>query len=143
MANKMDDEDIILRTVIKFLTPFVFMFGLYVQFHGEQSPGGGFQAGVICAAAFIAYGLVFGLGDLMQIVPVMAVRTLASMGIIIYAGTGIVAMVNGGKFLGYSLLSADAVHGQELGIMLVEMGVGLTVFSVMMIIFYMFAERSK
>jgi multicomponent Na+:H+ antiporter subunit B len=139
---KMDD-DIILRTVIKILVPFIFMFGLYVQLHGEQSPGGGFQAGVICAAAFITYGLVHGLGELHKIISVGLVRGLASIGVLIYGGVGVITMLKGAKFLAYSVLSDNGLYGQQLGIMIVELGVGITVFSVMMLIFYMFAERSK
>jgi multicomponent Na+:H+ antiporter subunit B len=140
--TKMDD-DIILRTIIKILVPFIFMFGLYVQLHGEQSPGGGFQAGVICAAAFITYGLVHGLGDLLKIIPIGFVRGLSSLGVLIYGGVGVITMLKDTEFLGYSALSDDPLRGQQIGIMIVELGVGLTVFSVMMLIFYMFAERSK
>ncbi|MCE3232099.1 MAG: cation:proton antiporter [Rickettsiaceae bacterium] len=139
---KMDD-DIILRTIIKVIVPFMFMFGLYVQFHGEQSPGGGFQAGVICAAALITYGLVHGLGDLTKIVSVNLVKFLSSVGVLIYGGTGVVTMLHGDKFLAYSSLSQDSLLGQQVGMMAVEIGVGVTVFSVVMLIFYMFAERSK
>ena len=53
--------DLILRVVAKLLIPFILLFALYVQFHGDFGPGGGFQAGVILAAAVIFYGLIFGL----------------------------------------------------------------------------------
>lgn len=139
---KMDD-DIILRTIVKIILPFIFLFGLYVQFHGEQSPGGGFQAGVICAAAFISYGLVYGLADMQKIVPFNLVKISASAGVLIYGGTGVVTMLEGGKFLSYGVLGSSLQQGQQIGIMVVEVGVGLTVFSVMMLIFYVFAERSK
>ena len=137
------DDDIILRTVIRLLVPFIFMFGLYVQLHGEQSPGGGFQGGVICAAAFLTYGLVHGLGDLHKIIPVTLVRILASVGVLIYGCVGVITMFKGSEFLSYSVLSDNPLYGQQIGIMIVELGVGVTVFSVMMLVFYMFAERSK
>ena len=50
---------LILRVVSKLLIPPILLFALYVQFHGDFGPGGGFQAGVIFAVAFILYGLVF------------------------------------------------------------------------------------
>lgn len=136
------DEHVILRTVIRMLIPFIVMYALYIQFHGEYSPGGGFQAGVICAVAFIAFGLICGLDELLRVLPLALVRVLCALGVFIYAGVGCVSMLRGGRFLEYSVLSYDAVHGQELGIMLVELGVGITVFAVMMVIFYMFASRS-
>ena len=47
--------------VTKMLVGAIMLFAFYVQFHGDFSPGGGFQAGVIMAVAFILYGIVFGL----------------------------------------------------------------------------------
>ena len=58
---------IILRVIAKLLIPAVLLYGLYVQFHGDFGPGGGFQAGVIFAAGFILYGLIFGLDELRQV----------------------------------------------------------------------------
>ena len=52
----------ILRISTKILFAPIILFGLYVQFHGDFGPGGGFQAGVIVASAFILYSLVFGIG---------------------------------------------------------------------------------
>ena len=51
----------VIRVIAKLLIPFIVLFALYVQFHGDYGPGGGFQAGVILASALILYGLVFGL----------------------------------------------------------------------------------
>ncbi len=135
------EDDIILRTVVKLLVPCIIMFGLYVQFHGEYSPGGGFQAGVICAAAFIVYGIIYGLDDLLEVLPLWFVKVLSSVGVLIYGSTGLVAMFKGGRFLEYSYLLKNTVHGQELGIFAIEIGVGCTVFAVMMLIFYMFGKR--
>ena len=56
-------RDLVLRVVAKLLIPFILLFALYVQFHGDFGPGGGFQAGVIIAAAIIFYALIFGLAD--------------------------------------------------------------------------------
>ncbi len=137
------NEHIIVRTIIRVLVPFILMFGFYIQFHGEYSPGGGFQAGVIWAAAFIVYSLIHGLEDCMSIIPFGLVRFLASFGVLLYAFVGIVAMLKGGEFLNYSVLTKDAVHGQQLGIMIIELGVGITVFSVVMIIFYIFGMRAS
>ena len=60
---------------------------------------------------------------------------------LLYAGVGVVALLAGGNFLGYSALSADAVHGQHIGILLIEFGVGMTVAAVMMLIFFTFVDR--
>ena len=132
---------LILRVVAKFLIPFILLFGLYVQFHGDYGPGGGFQAGVIIAAACVLYGLVFGLERLTDAVPPALLRTLAALGLLLYAGCGLVTMALGGAYLDYALLAADPAHGHHRGILIVEFGVGLAVAATMLAIFQAFAGR--
>lgn len=52
-------------------------------------------------------------------------------------------MVMGGEFLNYSVLQHDPVHGQHLGITLIELGVLVTVAGTMVAIFYAFAGRGR
>lgn len=134
---------LVLRVIAKLLIPFIMLFGLYVQFHGDYGPGGGFQAGVIFASAFILYALVFGIGVARKVAPDWAVRTGIAFGALLYGGTGLVAMIRGGNYLDYSALSADPVAGQHLGILVIEVGVGITVASVMLAIFFGFAGRGR
>lgn len=136
-------HNLILRVVSKSLIPLIIVFALYVQFHGDYGPGGGFQAGVIMSSAIILYALVFGLDAAEQAIPPMILRMLASLGVLIYAGVGIVALFLGGNYLDYSVLGSTQIAGQHLGILLVELGVGVTVFSVMLIIFFTFAGRGR
>ncbi len=135
----------ILRIVaVKFLLPYILLFALYVQFHGDYGPGGGFQAGVIFAAGFILYGLVFGLGAVRRAAPPIVIETLVALGVLIFAGTGVASMLAGGNFLDYGALDHhDPVHGQHLGILIVELGVGVTVAAVMISIYYAFAGRER
>ncbi|KPJ94765.1 MAG: cation:proton antiporter, partial [Gammaproteobacteria bacterium SG8_15] len=79
-------HNLILRVVSKFLIPLIFLFALYVQFHGDFGPGGGFQAGVIFSAGLILYALVFGVETAKKIIPPFVLRLLASLGVLIYAG---------------------------------------------------------
>ncbi len=135
-------SDRVLRVIAKLMIPFVLVFALYVQLHGDFGPGGGFQAGVILAAGLIFYGLIFGLETTRRIAPDWLVETMVAAGVLIYAGVGVVSMLLGGNFLDYSVLARDPVAGQHLGILLVELGVGVTVSGVMVTIFYMFAGRA-
>ena len=137
------DDRVILRVGAKILIPFILLFALYVQFHGDYGPGGGFQAGVIFAAAFILYALVYGLGKVKRALPRQAVYVCAAVGVLIYAGVGFVTLAMGGEFLAYNVLRHDPEHGQELGILLVELGVLITVFGSMVAIFYAFVGRRK
>lgn len=134
---------LILRVIAKLLIPFMLLFALYVQFHGDFGPGGGFQAGVISAAAIIFYGLIYGLPAARALVPDRVVEAMVAGGVLLYAGVGMAGIILGGNFLDYSVLAADSVHGQHRGILLVEFGVLITVAGVMLKIFYVFAGRGK
>lgn len=135
------------RVGTKILVPYILLFALYVQFHGDFGPGGGFQAGVIFAAGIILYAIMFGLGATQRVVSPSVLRNLVALGVLIYGGVGVATMLMGGKFLDYNVLGHDhsadgiSIHGQHLGILLVELGVGITVASAMVILFYCFAGR--
>lgn len=133
----------VLQVMSKLLIPYIMLFALYVQFHGDFGPGGGFQAGVIFAAAIILYTLTFSLDDAFELVSPRVLRPLAAIGVLIYGGTGIVTMLLGGTFLNYSVLAGDPKSGQHYGILAIEFGVGLTVATVMMLIFYAFVSRGE
>ncbi len=131
---------LILRVVTKLLIGPIILFALYVQFHGDFSPGGGFQAGVIMAVAFILYGIVFGLEAAQKICPSWLVHKMMALGVLIYAGTGVVSLFLGYDFLDYAVFSPHhPSHGQHWGIMAVELGVLVTVTGVMISIYYAFA----
>jgi multicomponent Na+:H+ antiporter subunit B len=135
--------DLILRVGAKFILPYILLFALYVQFHGDYGPGGGFQAGVIVAGTIILLAITFGHEAAQRIAPQWLVQRLVPLGVIIYAGTGVAGLVLGKNFLDYSVLSHDPAHGHELGIFLVEFGVLITVSSTMTALFYAFVERGR
>ena len=130
----------VFRVCTKILFAPIILFGLYVQFHGDFGPGGGFQAGVIIAAAFVLYGLVFGLADARRLAPPNAIFGAMVFGVLLYAGVGVYTWLRGGNYLDYNFIDYyDPAHGQHIGIILVELGVGITVTSVMLTLFFTFA----
>ena len=134
---------LILKVITKFMVGVIILFGLYVQFHGDYSPGGGFQAGVIIAAAFILYGIVMGLETVQKVVPIWFAQKGAAVGVLLYALTGVFSVIFGYEFLNYAAISPEhAKHGQHYGIIIVELGVGITVSFVMIAIYYSFADRT-
>jgi multicomponent Na+:H+ antiporter subunit B len=154
-----NDQHVVLRVVAKLLIPLIALFALYVQFHGDLGAGGGFQAGVITAVAIILHALVFGLRATMAAVPVRLARTVAAMGVVVYAGVGVVCIVNGGGFLDYDYLFSPRIEamipanllgdpshehhwGQHFGILFIEIGVLLTVSATIVTMFYGFAGRT-
>jgi multicomponent Na+:H+ antiporter subunit B len=136
-------DQLVLRSVVKVLLPLILLYGLYVQFHGDFGAGGGFQAGVIFATGFVLYDLVFGEGSARAVVPPGWLHRLAAVGVLIYGSVGVYSLLAGRPFLDYSALADDPVHGQHLGVLLVELGVGIAVFSVVLLIFYAFSGRGR
>jgi multicomponent Na+:H+ antiporter subunit B len=137
-------EKIILRVVARASIPFILLFGLYVQFHGDFGPGGGFQAGVIFAAGFILYGLIFGLRKLDRVISQRTIEIFVAAGLLLYAGVGFANLGMGGNFLDYKVLDHHSPqHGLHYGILFVELGVGITVTAAMLAIFYAFAGRER
>ena len=142
--------DVILRIAAKMFIPFILVFGLYVQWHGDYGPGGGFQAGVIIAAAVILYAIIYGLPAAIRVFPKALAEVMMPLGVLIFAGVGVWSMVMGGEYLNYNVIfhrppvsSYDAVHGQHWGVFLVEIGVLITVTGTMLTIFYSFARRGR
>ncbi len=131
------------RFIGKSLIPFIVLFALYVQFHGEYSPGGGFQAGAIAAAAIILYALLEGDAIGRQLIPEWLLALMVAGGAALYTSVGIVCMLLGGNFLDYSVLGKTQTEGQHLGLLLIELGVGVTVCGVMLSIFHTFARRGS
>ena len=136
-------NDLILRVAAKLLMPFMLLFAVYVQFHGDFGPGGGFQAGVIGASAVVFYAIVFGMVAGRRLAPEPVVEKMLAAGALLYAGVGLAGIALGGNYLDYFVLDADPVHGQHRGIFWVEAGVALTVAGVMLKLFYMFAGRGR
>jgi multicomponent Na+:H+ antiporter subunit B len=134
---------LILRVTIKVLFAPIILFAFYVQFHGDYGPGGGFQAGVIMASAFILHALGFGLADCQRVIPPKWLPAGMALGVLLYAGTGVFTLLMGGNFLDYDVIQPDSHHhaGQHIGIIVIELGVGLAVASTMLQIFYAFAGR--
>ncbi len=143
LNDSMHAEHLVIRIVVKILIPFILLFALYVQFHGDFGPGGGFQAGVIFAAAIILYAMLFGMSNARRVINQSFIRFFAAIGVLLYGSVGVISLLNGKNFLDYSALSTNPVAGQHLGILLVELGVGLTVASVMVIIFFNFEGRRE
>jgi multicomponent Na+:H+ antiporter subunit B len=134
----------ILRVSLRPLIPFLMLFALYVQFHGDYGPGGGFQAGVMFAAAIVLYTLLYGVEPAQKIFRPRVMEALAAGGVFLYGGVGFTTIFLGKNFLDYDALGHEGTtHGQHLGIFLVELGVGVTVTAVMVTLFMLFAGRER
>lgn len=131
------------QVVGRLLIPFIVLFGLYVQFHGEYGPGGGFQAGAIIATGVILYGLLEGESAALLAIPRSVLLGMVVGGALLYGGVGVACMLMGGAFLDYSVLAANPVAGQQLGILIIEAGVGMAVCGALLSIYHAFAAREN
>jgi multicomponent Na+:H+ antiporter subunit B len=134
-------ESVVVTTFVRVLVPPAQLFGLYVLVHGHESPGGGFQAGVILASTYILLGLSLGPEALARRVNEPWWIAMAATGVLLYAAVGVAGFA-GAAFLDYGALhTADPVRGHWLGILLVETGVSLTVTATLVVIFCRLAAR--
>ncbi len=129
------------QVVGRLLFPFIILFGLYVQFHGEYGPGGGFQAGAIIATGLILHALLEGESAALRTIPSKAMLAMVAGGALLYTFVGVLGMLLGGNFLDYSVLHSNPVTGQQIGILAIEVGVGITVCGALLSIFHAFAAR--
>ncbi|MDR0288996.1 MAG: Na(+)/H(+) antiporter subunit B [Rickettsiales bacterium] len=136
-------KDPVLNVVTFLMVPFIILFALYIQFHGDYTPGGGFQAGIIIASGVILYSMLFGISVTLKAIPYSVIKLTNMLGILIYGGTGIATVLFGKSFLSYDILLTNNVAGQKFGIFLVELGVALTVCSSMLIVYVSFARIKK
>ncbi len=138
-------EDVIVKTMTRLLIPFIQIYGLYVIAHGHESPGGGFQGGVILGASFILLAVVYGMDEVKKRLPEKLMIAFVAIGVFIYAGTGALCLLFGGNFLDYSKLPFPVAIAERraLGILSVETGVGITVMAVMVAIMLALSSKSK
>lgn len=137
-------ESIIRRVVTRILVPFIQLFGLYVIMHGDSSPGGGFQGGVILGSSIILFAIIFGSEEARKLISRTVTDAMNSVGVLLYALVGVATLLMGGMYLQYNVLPIGEPHyANHIGILLIEIGVGITVASVMSTIFLEMTRRVK
>jgi multicomponent Na+:H+ antiporter subunit B len=134
-------ESVVVTTFVRVLIPPAQLFAFYVLVHGHDSPGGGFQAGVILASTYILLALGLGPAALTRRVNEPWWVAMAAAGVLLYVSVGVAGFAKA-AFLDYGALSpGDPVHGHWVGILLIETGVTLTVASTLVVIFCRLATR--
>ncbi|WP_276276861.1 Na(+)/H(+) antiporter subunit B [Haloarcula regularis] len=123
-------ESTIIMTTVRVVSPFVLTFALFVMFHGADSPGGGFQGGVIAGATVMMLAFAYGIETTREWVDVRVIAALASGGVLTFAAIGLGAIALGGNFLQYNEYLFIYEEASKYGIELVELGIGAIVASV-------------
>jgi len=137
-------ENIIRRTIGGMLIPLIQLYALYVIAHGEGGPGGGFQGGVILGSSVILYALIYGVEATRKRIKQKFTDLLCSTGVFVYGGIGVLCLLAGGNYLEYDMLPLGTPeHSSHLGILGIEIGVAITVASVMITLFLETARRDE
>ncbi|WP_285906434.1 hydrogen gas-evolving membrane-bound hydrogenase subunit E [Pseudodesulfovibrio pelocollis] len=138
-------HDVVVVSTCRMVIPFIQLFGLYVVAHGHYSPGGGFQGGVIFAASYVLLAVSHDLRTLVHRLNERVTHLLSAAGVLLFFGVGLFGMAMGLNFLDYGalegVLGMSLASGHSLGILLVEIGVGMTVTAALVIIFKLLSSR--
>ncbi|MBS1264049.1 MAG: hypothetical protein MAG715_01248 [Methanonatronarchaeales archaeon] len=127
-------ESPVIMATVRVLSPFVFTFGLYVMFHGADSPGGGFQGGVIVGTVILLLGIAFGIETTRNWMGPEVPVALVSVGVLAFLLAGMGSVLLGGAFLEYSAYGAH--HASRYGIEFVELSIGFIVSGVVAGLFF-------
>ncbi len=134
-------NNIIAKNTAKIISPIIILYGLYILINGENSPGGGFQAGAIFATNIIILDIV----GLIKFTSKFEKYLLffSALGVLIYCFVGIISFFFESNFLDYSILSSNRASGEHIGIFIVEIGIAITVFSVLSILYFLFKKEDN
>ena len=146
--HEVDTEpDLIVTNTVRLIIPVIQIFAFYVLAHGHVSPGGGFQGGVLMGASFILIALSWDLEKALLRFPVERCLLVAALGIILYAGIGLLSMFLGGEFLDYAELEKVFPVSREMAryhaMLGVEIGVGFTVTAIMFVLYANLASEGR
>ena len=134
---------VVLDVACRLSVPFIILFAIYVIVHGHDSPGGGFQGGTILAATVILIRMIrqdvkpWGLDRTGALV-------LACCGLLLYTGIGLLSFFFAGNYLDYGVLPLPLEAGKIrfMGSFGIEVGVGMGVTGVLILIFNVLTEES-
>jgi multicomponent Na+:H+ antiporter subunit B len=134
----------VVRVVCALLSPFILLFGIYVIAHGHYGPGGGFAGGVFVAVGAILPRLTLPEELAFKLVPVALGPIAAGIGLLLFLLIGTVPLLTGGAFLDYGAVEVAGVEPARmryLGILVVEVAVGLAVSGAMLMLFDVLVAR--
>jgi multicomponent Na+:H+ antiporter subunit B len=141
------EPDLIVTNTVRLVVPVIQIFSFYVLAHGHVSPGGGFQGGVLMGASFILIALSWDLERALTRFSINRCMVVAALGILLYAGIGVLSMALGGEFLDYAELEKVLPVSREMAryhaMLGVEIGVGFTVTAIMFALYANLSSRGR
>ena len=135
----------LVRTLGRILIPVIQLYSFYVIFHAQYSPGGGFVGGVLLGTSLILTILIFGADHSSGFIQGIVCRS-DGLGLIVFAGIGLLCILGGQAFLDYSSLPAagmDPAARRAIGIVGTQVGVAMDVMVVAVSIFMNLAPEAE
>jgi multicomponent Na+:H+ antiporter subunit B len=132
------------RYALLVLLPVALVTGMYVVAHGQLSPGGGFQGGVVAATALHLLYLGAGYRALERIRPVSRFEAGDALAIFAYLAIGLAALAAGTAFLANSLLPYGTFNtlASGGGVPLLNAAVGLEVACAVVVLLACFLDQA-
>ena len=142
MADPIDDtytESQVIMTAVQIIAPFTLTYGLFMTFHGADTPGGSFQGGAIIGVTVLMLAFAFGIEPTRQWIRNSLLVGLVAGGVAVFVGVGLAAIALGGNFLQYDRF-ADVLgipDGTKWGMEAIEVGgIALIVAGVVVTLFF-------
>jgi multicomponent Na+:H+ antiporter subunit B len=135
-------ESEVIMSAVRVVAPFILTFGLFVTFHGADSPGGGFQGGALVGVVVLMLAFAFGIDPTRRWLGSRIVTLVAALGLVVFSAIGLGSVALGGGFLEYVRYPLD--HPTKLGIEAVEIGgIALIVAGVIIGLFFLTAAGPR
>jgi multicomponent Na+:H+ antiporter subunit B len=132
-----------LRLASLVLIPVIVAFGLYLVFHGQLTPGGGFQGGVVLAAGPIAILLAGRYLSMKAVAPKVLLESSDSIGAASYVLIGLGGLIFVGTYLKNPLPLGSPGHLLSAGMMpLNSIAVGLEVTGAFLLTWTEFLDQT-
>jgi multicomponent Na+:H+ antiporter subunit B len=125
------------------LIPLLVAFGAYLVFHGQLTPGGGFQGGVVLAAGPVAILLAGRYLSMKAVAPKVLIESADAIGAAAYALIGLGGLVFAGVYLRNFLPLGAQGHLLSTGMMpLNSCAVGLEVAGAFLVTWTEFLDQT-
>lgn len=128
-------SSLLLLAATRILMPLLLMYALFLLWRGHNLPGGGFEGGLVAAAAFVLYSLTAGVTASRRALRVEP-SSLLSAGLAIALISGLPGALSGRQFmtavwktvdLGAAKLTLGTPLLFDVGVFLAVLGVVLTI----------------
>jgi len=115
-------ESQIIMTTVRVVAPFSLTYGLFLMFHGANSPGGSFQGGAIAGATILMIAFAFGIEPTRDWLNNRTVVIMAAGGTAVFTMVGLIPLLFGDSFLAHPFYYEEFGIKTKWGLEAIEVG---------------------